>query len=189
MRKKYGIRLQFNTIITKSNVQEIYKLVEIGKINKIPITSRLFSTHLLDHITNGNYDPQLFTFNTEKSLVELDKLIANLIELKKSNPLITDSRESLMRIPKIARGIEVPFDCPAGKYTLNFNTQGNIYSCVDEMIKGHCFHQDLKEDQIFDENVLKQTIKKCSALCTACAELQTSQGVKHPLKFLFNFPK
>lgn len=189
MREKYKIRPQFNTVITKANVSEIYKLAEVAKIHKIPITSRLFNNHSLNRAIHDCYNPQLFTFNTEEDLIKLNKLITYLMKLKKENSIIIDSSESLLRIPGIARGIDAPFDCTAGKYTLSFGSQGRIYSCVDEMIEGPIFHQNLKDDQIFDENVLHQTIKKCSALCTACAELQTAYLTKHPLEFFFKFPK
>ena len=188
MRKKYKIKPQLNTVITKANISELYCLTGIARLYKMPITSRLFSAQLLNRAIHDNYNPQLFAFDTEESLLKLDKLIADLIKFKKETRLILDPYESLLRIPKIARGIKVPFDCSGGKYTLSFGTQGQIYSCVDEMIKGPCFYRDLEGPQIFDKNILNQTIKKCSALCTACAEQQTAYSIKHPIKFIFNFP-
>ena len=188
MRKKYKIKPQLNTVITKANISELYCLTGIARLYKMPITSRLFSAQLLNRAIRGHYNPQLFTFDTDESLTELDRLIAYMIEFKKETHLILDPYESLLRIPKIARGIKVPFDCSGGKYTLSFGTQGQIYSCVDEIIKGPRFHRDLTSHQIFDKNILNQEIKKCSALCTACAEQQTTYSLKHPFKFIFNFP-
>lgn len=169
-------------VISKNNINDVYQIIEIAKTNKIDGVSFLAAwTDGLEHDVNNRKNNLLLNDN---QIIEVEKIIDNLISSKKQGVPIDNSINYLKSLKYYFRGKKLPFNCLASYTSLYVDANGNIYPCfawLEQKKKlGNIRDIDIKKFWFSAKyNEYRKSINKCRDCYFPC---QTEFGLLYKFK-------
>jgi MoaA/NifB/PqqE/SkfB family radical SAM enzyme len=183
-RKKYGIHIKFNAVITKQNIDHISKLLEVSKQTNIPISIGLVVKPPLNMAAEWPLNSGL-TFDNDIDRVKLGKVMDLIIKRKKQGYPIVDP-VSYFKDYKKYFNKEQFWDCKILKrHAICVNPEGFVYRCakLNSVSKYKFIHMDEKSLLEFQEE-LSILIDKCNPDCYSNCAYDLSYFLQHKFRFL-----
>ncbi|MFA6064968.1 MAG: radical SAM protein [archaeon] len=155
--KKSGLHVALSTVVSKANKDQLKYLFDFSKepkssihfqfVSGIPLTANNISKYLLS--------------NSEKK-----EIVSRIIEEKKINPLILNSRDGLNEMATALSGKRInSSNCAAGRIFFRVSTEGKLYSCWRQKNKSSLDLTKLigKSPKMFENELNKLSLPECAS--------------------------
>lgn len=148
--KESGMKVYFNTTITKFNVKHLEYIYEKSRELKVPVSFQPVTDIFFGAKSINRIYPEKEEFR---------RAIKRLADEKKSNPYILNSYTSLAYLLGWPHGAKI--DCFAGRINYRIASDGTILPCnrtMDKVSRYNCLNSDF--DSVFD--------RRLNAICPGC---------------------
>lgn len=161
------ISININSVVSHYNVDDVLEIVKVSReagadcIGFMPF-------HDIGILTNNNSTMDGLKMS-EKDINKLDKVIDELIKIKKETGFVESSEKYLNMFKRCFRGKPFPINCMAGFTTLHLDGHGNYFPCfpfLEMEIKWENV-RDVPIREYWKSNTLKERRKKIKS-CRKC---------------------
>jgi MoaA/NifB/PqqE/SkfB family radical SAM enzyme len=184
-RKKYGVHIKFNAVITKQNIDHISKLLEVSKQTNIPLSIGLVVKPPLNMATKWPANNGL-TFETDKERAKLKKIMDLIIRRKKQGYPIIDPPSYFKNYEKYFNKKRF-WDCKTLKtHAISVNPEGFVYHCAKlNSVSDYKFVDMGAKSLLKFKEELSKIIDKCNPDCYSNCAYDLSYFLEHKFKFLY----